>query len=376
MAGLLLGCATPSARLPGGGDGSLAAEVLEIETQKGQQLLAMRARLFNVANRIDAANAGFCKGRTRTDIGLDAVRAAELSDPQRAALRRRFKGLELREGDGAVIVAVAKGSPAARAGVRSGDVLLDVPSDLFKGREDGAVGLAGFAPSKLAIRRAGSVRSVNLTPRRVCAYGAKLALGSTLNAYADGENIIMTGAMMALASSDDELAVVYGHELAHNVMRHIDAKAENLAVGAIAGGVLDVAAAVAGVNTGGEFSRLGANVGAGAYSQSFESEADYVGGYLMARAGYDLSKGPIFWAKMAAATGGRVKETAAFGATHPSHPERAAVLRKTLAEIRAKRAAGRPLAPNLDKEIPDPRARAKQREAAAQRRRERRRSLD
>lgn len=333
-----------------------------MEVQRGRRVLAMRARLFNVANRIDAANASLCKGRARLDVGLDALSASRLTPTQRAALERHL-GAEV-EGEEPVVIAVAKGSPAARAGLRPGDALLDAPGEIFEKRDESEIGLTGYAPTTLTYRRGGATRQVALQPRRVCAYPAKIMLAAAPNAYADGEFIVVTGSIMALAGSDDELAVVYGHELAHNVMRHVDSKKENLAVGAIAGGVLDVAAAVAGVNTGGEFMRLGANVGAGAYSQSFESEADYVGGYLMSRAGYDLAKGPLFWAKMASASGGAVAETAGFSATHPSHPERAAVLRRTHEEIRAKRAAGAALTPNLDKEIPDPAART----AAAERR--------
>ena len=60
-----------------------------------------------------------------------------------------------------------------------------------------------------------------------------------------------------------------------------------MVAGAGVGLVFDILAAVAGVNTGGDFMRIGAEAGAGAFSQDFEAEADYVGVYLMARGGYD-----------------------------------------------------------------------------------------
>ena len=192
------------------------------------------------------------------------------------------------------------------------------------------------------------MRSAALNPRRICGYRVIVALSPMVNAYADGESVLMTAAIMSLAGSDDELALVYAHELAHNVLRHVQAKRGNAIAGAVAGGLIDVALAVTvGADTGGGFSRIGGGVGAGAYSQSFESEADYVGGYYMTRAGYNLAKGPGFWAKMAASGGGEVREVARFGDTHPSGPERAAVLRRTHAEIRSKRAAGHALVPNI-----------------------------
>ena len=81
-----------------------------------------------------------------------------------------------------------------------------------------------------------------------------------------------------------------------------------------------ILAAVAGVNTGGDFMRIGAEAGAGAFSQDFEAEADYVGVYLMARGGYDIGLAPNFWRRMAVIHPASIKTN--HSSTHPSAPER------------------------------------------------------
>lgn len=70
------------------------------------------------------------------------------------------------------------------------------------------------------------------------------------------------------------------------------------------------------------------------FSQGYEREADYLGLYFMARAGFDPTKAPEVWRRMAAEYPAAIKET--FLSTHPSTPERAATLEATIREINAK----------------------------------------
>jgi predicted Zn-dependent protease len=118
-----------------------------------------------------------------------------------------------------------------------------------------------------------------------------------------------------------------------------------MVAGAGIGLVFDILAAVAGVNTGGDFMRIGAGAGAGAFSQDFEAEADYVGVYLMARGGYDIGLAPNFWRRMAVIHPGSIKTN--HSSTHPSAPERFVALEGAVGEIRAKLAAGKPLTPEV-----------------------------
>jgi predicted Zn-dependent protease len=176
-----------------------------------------------------------------------------------------------------------------------------------------------------------------------CVYEFVLDKSSTINAYADGKKIIVTHGMMDFANTDDELAVVLGHEYAHNIMGHIKAKKQNISLGNIFGSMVDVLANSQGVSTGGVFSELGTMAGAYGYSKEFEKEADYVGLYITGSAGYDIDKAPEFWRKMSL----RDEKSIHNGFTHPTNPERYIALGKTIREIKRKKQRKQALLPNI-----------------------------
>lgn len=178
---------------------------------------------------------------------------------------------------------------------------------------------------------------------RRCYYYFRLALDRELNAHADGRNIVIYSGMMYFLKDDDEVAAVMAHELAHNMMGHIDASKQNVAAGAIVGALIDGIAASQGVNTSGGGMDTGAHMGKVSYSVEFEEEADYVGLYIAARAGYDVGKSPDVWRRMT------VEDPDALfrEITHPANPKRAALLQKAIEEIAYKRKRRLPLIPEF-----------------------------
>lgn len=133
-----------------------------------------------------------------------------------------------------------------------------------------------------------------------------------------GKMAVYTGLIEKLHVTDDELAAVMGHEIAHALREHARERASEQAV---AGSVISVGAAILGV---GDLGQKGAEF---AYmsllglpnSRRHETEADRVGIELAARAGYDPRAAITLWQKMAQVSGG---ETLKFLSTHPSHSER------------------------------------------------------
>lgn len=164
-----------------------------------------------------------------------------------------------------------------------------------------------------------------------------------VNAWADGERIVLTPAMVRFASSDDELAYIVAHEISHNMMGHVSAQRSNAIVGALLGAVVDAAVASQGYNTQGGFSNIGGSAAMRAYSPEFESEADYVGLYVMALAGYDIRKAPDVWRRMSL----RDPDAIYMTTTHPTNPARFVAMQKTVAEIEHKKKTHAPLLPDL-----------------------------
>ena len=151
-----------------------------------------------------------------------------------------------------------------------------------------------------------------------------------LNAWCmpGGKMAVYTGLLERLDLSDDELAAVMGHEIAHALREHGREKA-----GQAAG--IGLASAIGGALIGaylGVDSSLGQNVlgvaGDLAFmrpnSRSMEQEADRIGIELAARAGYDPQAAITLWEKMARASAGGTPQ---WLSTHPSHDTRIADLR-------------------------------------------------
>jgi len=126
-------------------------------------------------------------------------------------------------------------------------------------------------------------------------------------------------------------------------MNHIDAKKTNAGLGMAIGLLLDVGAAVAGVNTQGGFTDAGGKLGAQAFSVDFENEADYVGLYFMANANYKIDNVAVFWRRMAQENPSAIS----LSSTHPSTSERFVSIEKTIAEIKQKQLNNKPLKPEM-----------------------------
>ena len=194
---------------------------------------------------------------------------------------------------------------------------------------------ANEALVEYTIRRDGQRQYISMSSPMACSYPINVATGDdSLNAFADGKQIVITKGMMRFVENDDELALIIGHELAHNNMGHIRAKTTNFWLGTI----LDVlVAGTTGIDTGSAFG----NMAASSNSQEFESEADFVGLYFAARAGYDLENAPDFWRRMAVEHPSSVKGS--YLSTHPSSPHRYVFLEETVEEIQNKQIAEEPL---------------------------------
>ena len=125
------------------------------------------------------------------------------------------------------------------------------------------------------------------------------------------------GILQRLQLTDDEVATIMGHEVAHALREHARERMGKGAATQIGAGL---ASALLGLgNTGNQVLGMGAQMLTLKFSRDDESEADIVGMELAARAGFDPRAGISLWQKMLRASEGAPPE---FMSTHPSGPTR------------------------------------------------------
>jgi predicted Zn-dependent protease len=144
------------------------------------------------------------------------------------------------------------------------------------------------------------------------------------NAFAlPGGRIGVNQGMFKVATDQNQLAVVLGHELSHVVARHgAERVSDNYLVqGAVAAGT--IYAGTRGTNAGYAAAALGLGAEVGIllpFSRIQESEADTLGQRYMAEAGFDPRAAVTLWQKMGQQGGSKPP---AFLSTHPSPGNRA-----------------------------------------------------
>jgi hypothetical protein len=211
------------------------------------------------------------------------------------------------------ILAVAADSPAAAAGITPQDALVSIDGapvpprtapaasfDRVAAIDNALATAAGEGTLALGLVRDGVARTVRLTLERGCPSRFDVRDSQTDDAAADGHYIQITTAYAATADSDDALAIVLAHELAHNILGH-RARLESEHV---QHGMLQLF---------GRNARL---------TRETELEADRLSIRLVAAAGYSVDAA-IAWRKR---SWGTLTQELFRSPTHPSAHERLAAL--------------------------------------------------
>jgi len=158
----------------------------------------------------------------------------------------------------------------------------------------------------------------------------------TLNAWcmAGGKMAIYSGIITQLNLSDDEIAQVMGHEIAHALAKHT---AERMSTAMASQAALQVGAILLGTDSATSQMTMQAAAAATTVgvqlpnSRQQESEADRIGIELAAKAGYDPHAAPKLWEKMLQATGSRGQSD--FLSTHPQSEKREQALAALIPEM-------------------------------------------
>ncbi len=342
----LCGCATPEYSAPVVNSVISDAQRTELQRDAVAFQLERRGRLYDLAWPLLIANTELCP-KTKKSIGvvladLDAYTdfVGGLRTDQLASL-----GVE----DDMHILHVMAGSPADEAGLTRGVFVRAVNGKEFADSKPSKIAKAiskaveDGAPVKLRIRENATDREVQIAAVEVCDVAVKLSKSSALNAMARDKTIVFNAGLMR-AIDDDVVQHVLAHELAHVALRHPRKIGRNVVV---SGGVFYVPVLYAGgsladralrlfnIKRKGSLALRGVSTGV-PYGKDFEAEADYVGLYMLARAGGNLDvAGDIFYL-----FANESPSTTWLRYTHPMTPERVAAAELTVTEIRAKQKAG------------------------------------
>ncbi|MCD6013128.1 MAG: Peptidase family [Flavipsychrobacter sp.] len=145
-----------------------------------------------------------------------------------------------------------------------------------------------------------------------------------------GGKVVVYSGILPLTQDETGLAVVMGHEIAHAVAKHGNERMSDQLVAQYGGVALSQLLSGKPAETQKLFNTaygVGSTLGVLAYSRKHESEADEMGLYFMAMAGYDPNAAIGFWQRMAAKSGGKPPE---FLSTHPSDQTRINDIKKLL----------------------------------------------
>ena len=234
------------------------------------------------------------------------------------------------------VLAVAQGSPAWSAGLKPNDVILSLNGASFNESDSNRRISKGdysetdklmaqienaslVRPIELVVERGEEHFSLSIMPVTSCASRFEMVTSNDLNANSNGSVVQVFGRLVIALPRDDDLALVIGHELAHNALGHNQAiKSRHLATGLAA-----------------------AFTGSGKVLRDFELQADRYGIFMVARAGYAYQHAAQFW-KQFASSGG---VGAWIPVTHPSPRSRQRKAQSAVDEIDGLIARHKPLIP-------------------------------
>lgn len=277
-------------------------------------LLVQDTRLATIAERMLSANRDLCRQHMPlTGLVLhseDQYRASVAGD---AFANGRLAVGALVPGSPASAVLVPGDAIAAIGTTRTESLVAEDDAPL----RDSAFALLAEQPAEstlaLTIVHAGSERDVALAVQAGCRALVEIRSVSGLNARSDGR-VIQINYGLAAEATDDELAVIFAHEMGHLVLEHRRRLSS------------------AGVEKGffGEFGRNQQ------LNRQVEVEADRISAHLLANAGYDPAIAPAFWrSSLGRRAGGGLLRSS----TYPSAEARAQLVEREIAEYLAAGAA-------------------------------------
>ncbi len=163
-----------------------------------------------------------------------------------------------------------------------------------------------------------------------------LVNSNEVNAFCmPGGKVVIYSGIMPIAAGENGLAVIMGHEIAHAIARHGNERMSQQLLAQAGGVTLSVLMSQKPQQAQELFNAaygVGSTLTVLKYSRTHESEADEMGLYFMAMAGYNPNEAIGFWQRMAAKGGQKPPE---FLSTHPSDNTRISQLKGWMPKAQA-----------------------------------------
>ena len=237
---------------------------------------------------------------------------------------------------GVVICGTVPSLPINESGLEEGDILFKL--DGYKINDTYGLSkivrhLKPGVEVDLVVKRKGEERLIKTTITNIplnITFG--VADSATVNACASPGRVLVTYGMLRFIKSEDELAVVIGHEVAHLAKDHIFKNIGSGLLSGVGGVLLGIGAEVLAPGSGGTVSDITGSGFNARFSRDFEREADYFGLKYAHLAGYDIDVGKDIWERFAIEAPRSM--TRDLFSTHPSSPERMLRLKKLAEEIK------------------------------------------
>lgn len=281
-----------------------------------QGLIDAQIRIMRIADRIRIAGAPFCGREVGTVTGVYTANRytfAELFQDMEFAkpfIETANATHDLRREPR--ILAIVPDSAGDRAGLQQGDLIVRIGNEITPSKMDLDSPLDGpqreTETLRIEILRSADAMETTLRAPLGCALPSRYWYSTEVNAFAARRGkltgLYITAGLLDFMESDDDLAVVVGHELAHLILGHA--------------GTLRT-------------------------SRRYEEEADRLGLYLAARAGFSIARAAEIWESFALISPLSTIDWGYY--THPTSSKRFIALSRTIEEIRDKVARGVPLLP-------------------------------
>ena len=244
---LAVGACAPTARRPMLPSDEVSKEFLDQTREEFGKKQEMREHLYSIFYPIKVSNSELC-GNARGHFGIifmDSIAvSSNASTLQDYYLLRDYYGFDAYYPRAPIVIQVAPGSAGERAGFQTGDRIIKVDGHSMSNLAlDAPIGIKRKGYSRVLLSYLLSKKAADTFSFQVlrgqdylkivsgrdtaCDYSVRLSPSPELSAFTDGKTITVTERMMEFVETDDELALVLGHELAHCAEGHIASKSGN-----------------------------------------------------------------------------------------------------------------------------------------------------